>query len=136
MKLRLLGLLFCALPLLTFGQTYLYNQAVIATGKAPVAVVTGDFNCDGQLDLAVVNQTDNTVSVILSKPDGTFSSKVDYTVGFSPKAIVSGDFNGDGSLDLAVANSAGNTVSVLLGSASGTYQLWRTYRSDRGSRAR
>ena len=27
MKLRLLGLLFCALPLPTFGQTYLYNQA-------------------------------------------------------------------------------------------------------------
>jgi len=127
MKLRLLGLLFCALPPSTLGQTYLYNQAVIATGKAPVAVVTGDFNRDGQLDLAVVNQTDNTVSVILSKAGGTFASKVDYPVGTSPVAIVGGDFNGDGSLDLAVANGTGNTVSVLLGSANGTFSAQQTF---------
>ncbi len=127
MKLRLLGLLFCALPLSTLGQTYLYNQATLPTGKSPVAVVTGDFNRDGHFDLAVVNQTDNTVSVILGKADGTFSSKVDYPVGASPIAIVSGDFNGDGSIDLAVANSGDNTISVLLGSASGTFSAQQTF---------
>ena len=75
MKLALLGLLVCSLPLSTLGQTYLYNQAVIGTGQAPVAVVTDDFNRDGQLDFVVVNKTDNTVSIILSKTVGTFASK-------------------------------------------------------------
>jgi len=127
MKLALLGLLVCSLPLSTLGQTYLYNQAVIGTGQAPVAVVTDDFNRDGQLDFVVVNKTDNTVSIILSKTVGTFASKVDYSVGISPNAIVTGDFNGDGVLDLAVANSGDNTISVLLGSANGTFSVQQTY---------
>jgi hypothetical protein len=127
MKLRLLGFLLLALPVSAFGQTYLYNQAVIGTGKSPVAVVAGDFNRDGQLDLAVVNQNDNTVSVILSKTGGSFAPKVDYPVGASPVAIVSGDFNGDGSLDLAVVNGQDNTVSVLLGSASGSFSAQQPF---------
>jgi hypothetical protein len=39
MKLRLFRMLLLALPVSAFGQTYLYNQAVIGTGKSPVAVV-------------------------------------------------------------------------------------------------
>jgi hypothetical protein len=127
MKLRRFGILLLALPVSAFGQTYLYNQAVIGTGESPVAVVAGDFNGDGQLDLAVVNQNDNTVSVILSKTGGSFSSKVDYPVGASPVAIVSGDFNGDGSLDLAVVNSQDNTISILLGSANGLFSPQQTF---------
>jgi FG-GAP-like repeat/Abnormal spindle-like microcephaly-assoc'd, ASPM-SPD-2-Hydin len=127
MRFGLLGILFCALPLSAAGQTYLYNQAVLATGQAPAAVVTGDFNRDGHLDLAVVNRIDKTVSVILSKSDGTFASKVDYPVGAMPVAIVSGDFNQDGLVDLAVANSGDNTISVLLGLANGTFSAQQTY---------
>jgi hypothetical protein len=127
MKLRLFGMLLLALPLSAFAQTYLFNQAVIETGKSPVAVVAGDFNRDGQLDLAVVNQNDNTVSVILSKTDGSFASKVDYPVGASPVAIVSGDFNGDGSLDLAVINGQDNTISILFGSATGLFSPQQTF---------
>lgn len=127
MKLRLFGMLLLALSVTAFGQTYLYNQAVAGTGKSPVAVVAGDFNRDGQLDLAVVNQNDNTVSVILSTTGGSFASKVDYPVGASPVAIVSGDFNGDGSLDLAVVNSQDNTISTLLGSATGLFSPQQTF---------
>jgi hypothetical protein len=88
----LLGFLFglTALAPWVSAQTYLYNQAAVATGTKPVAVVAADLNGDGRLDLAVVNQTDNTVSVVLSKSDGSFASKVDYKVGAAPIAIVSG----------------------------------------------
>jgi uncharacterized protein (DUF2141 family) len=37
-----------------------------ATGTIPVSVAVGDFSGDGRLDLAVVNASDNTVSVLLS----------------------------------------------------------------------
>ena len=105
-----------------FAQTYLYNRADFPTGNGPTAAVTGDFNGDGKLDLAVVNRDDNTVSVLLGKPDGTFATKVDYPTGSSPKAIVAVDFNGYGKLDLAVVNQGGNTVSVLIGNGDGTFQ--------------
>jgi hypothetical protein len=127
MRSRLLALLLCAFPLSTLGQTYLYNQAVLGTGKSPIAAVTNDFNHDGQLDFAVANFSDNAISIILSKSGGSYASKVDYPVGVNPIAVVSGDFNGDGILDLAVANNGDKTISVLLGSASGTFSAQQTY---------
>ncbi len=82
----------------------------------------GDFNGDGKLDLAATNNTDNTVSVLLGKGDGTFQAHVDYATGASPKQVVVGDFNGDGNLDLAITNATSNTMSVLLGNGDGTFR--------------
>jgi hypothetical protein len=66
------------------AQTYLYNRATFATGNTPIAAVAVDFNGDGILDLAVVNQAANTVSVLLGKPAASFAAKVDYPVGNPP----------------------------------------------------
>jgi hypothetical protein len=124
---RTIGLLWgavVALALLVLpcsAQTYLYNRAIFPTGNTPVAAVAMDFNGDGQLDLAVVNQASNTVSVLLGKAGASFAPKVDYPVGDSPAAIVCADFNGDGKLDLAVVNSVSNNVSILLGNGDGTF---------------
>jgi hypothetical protein len=104
------------------AQTYFYSRATFATGNKPVAAVAEDFNGDGILDLAVVNQNDNTVSVLLGKADASFAPKVDYPVGEFPTAIVAADFNGDGKLDLAVVNSVSSTVSILLGNGDGTFE--------------
>jgi len=103
------------------AQSYFANRASYAAGVDPVAAVAADFNGDGRLDLAVVDQLDNTVSIFLGKPDSTFAPKVDYPVGTAPLAIVTADFNGDGKLDLAVVNSSANTVSILLGNGDGTF---------------
>ena len=105
-----------------WAQTYLYNQATFAAGNSPAAVITADLNGDGRLDLAVVNQTDITVSILLGKTDGTFQPQVTYPTGASPNAIFAADFNGDGHLDLAITNSQANTVSILLGNGDGTFQ--------------
>ena len=61
-----------------------------------MAAVAGDFNGDGIVDLAVVNQASNSISILLGKPAASFAAKVDYPVGNSPVAIVTADFNGDG----------------------------------------
>ncbi len=107
----------------------------------PEAIAVGDFNGDGRLDLAVVNEGNSTVAILMGNGDGTFQpavfySAVQYT---SPDAIVVGDFNGDGKLDLAVADEGSREtivypngtyqgidvqggVSVLLGNGDGTFQ--------------
>ena len=74
-------------------------------GTGPIAIVAGDFNGDGRTDLAVANDGDNAVSVLLGNGDGTFQTAGQPTRWEpSPYAIVAGDFNGDGRTDLAVAN--------------------------------
>jgi hypothetical protein len=109
------------------AQTYLYNQAGLGVGNKPVGIAVADFNSDGRLDVAVVNEGDNTVSILLSRPDGSFARKVDYKVGTAPVAIVSGDFNGDRIPDLAVINGQDNTVSLLIGVGNGTFKSQVTY---------
>jgi Bacterial Ig-like domain (group 3)/FG-GAP-like repeat/FG-GAP repeat len=96
-------------------------------GTNPQAVAVADFNGDGIPDLAVVNTTGNSVSILLGNGDGTFATAVTLTTGTSPYSIVAGDFNGDTKVDLAVTNSAANTVSVFLGNGDGTFSAVATH---------
>jgi hypothetical protein len=89
-------------------------------GTDPQAILTADFNGDTRLDIAVVNNDSNTVSVLLGNGNGTFQTLVNSTTGAGPRSLAVGDFNADGKLDLATAN-LGN-VSILLGNGNGTFQ--------------
>jgi hypothetical protein len=91
------------------------------------AIVTGDFNGDGKVDLVVANESSDNVSVFLSNGDGSFQPAVNYSVASLPWSVAVGDFNGDGKLDLAVVNQASNNVSVLLGNGDGTFRAAVNY---------
>jgi hypothetical protein len=97
-----------------------------AVGLRPIqgSGVVGDFNGDGKLDVAVANNFDDTVSVLLGNGDGTFQKQKVFPIGARPVGMVAADFNNDGKLDLAVANEdkGGNTFSVLLGNGDGTFK--------------
>ena len=90
-------------------------------GTQPLDVVTGDFNGDGRLDLAVTNSNSNSVSVLLGTASGTFGPASSFIVGSDPYALTATDIDGDGRLDLAVANRGSNTVSLLRGTGTGTF---------------
>jgi FG-GAP-like repeat len=45
----------------------------IPVGAVPYFTAIADFNKDGFADIAVTNNADNTVSILLGKGDGTFS---------------------------------------------------------------
>jgi len=83
--------------------------------------VTGDWNDDGHLDLAIADATLSAVTVVLGHGDGTFASPVQYPMGGSGGKIAAGDLNGDGHLDLVLATPSTNAVGVLLGKGDGTF---------------
>jgi hypothetical protein len=112
--------------LLGNGDGTFQPQVQYATGKEPDAVIVGDLNGDGKLDLAMVADTDSAVSILIGNGDGTFQPYVEYPAGAGANGVTTGDFNGDGVLDLAVTTSASGTdqepVSILLGRGDGSFQ--------------
>jgi type II secretory pathway component GspD/PulD (secretin) len=111
---------------ITGNPTGNFPRTDFSVGHSPNAVAVGDFNGDGKLDLAVANQGDNTVSILLGNGDGTFQSQATVATGLAPDAIVTGDFNADGKLDIAVANFTDNSISIFPGNGDGTFTAPRT----------
>jgi hypothetical protein len=103
------------------GTFTLANGSPIPLAQSALAVVAGDFNGDGNLDLALTVPIGNEVYILLGNGDGTFGAPTAIAVGNTPDAIVVGDFNNDGNLDLAIANMGDNTVTLLLGNGDGTF---------------
>ena len=91
------------------------------TDENPVSIATGDFDVDGDVDLATANQDGSTVSVLRGTAAGTFGGLVDTIVGAGPRAVAAGRFDGGSDLDLAVANFSADTVSVLVGGDGSTF---------------
>ena len=95
--------------------TFVTSPASPATGVQPAAIVAGDWNADGFIDLAVVNTGSNNVTVLMGNGDGTFFPTTNSpATGNRPHDLAIADFNGDGALDLAIPNEGDNTVTLLL----------------------
>jgi WD40 repeat protein len=77
------------------------------------AVVTGDFNGDGHLDLAIADLEDGETIVFLGNGTGKFVAGATAPT-FVPEFIGVGDFNGDGLPDLAIPDTAFGTTAILL----------------------
>jgi hypothetical protein len=88
----------------------------------PFLAAVGDFNGDGNPDLAVGDISSGTIRVLSGNGDGTFQVGAPFAAppAFSISFVV-GDFNGDGKLDLAGANG-NNSMALLLGNGDGTFQ--------------
>jgi hypothetical protein len=88
-----------------------------------VDVAIGDFNHDGNPDLAI-SSTFNQVAIFLGKGDGTFTGPTIYNLTFYVTGSVAvGDFNGDSKLDLAVVggDTLANGLAFLSGNGDGTF---------------
>jgi uncharacterized membrane protein len=119
--------LACAVVLLGNGDGTFAPPVSYPAGNFCSALAVGDFNNDGNLDLAVASIPNligtahkGQVSLLLGNGDGTFRSARSYSVGTNPSYVVASDLNRDGKLDLVVANDSGG-VSILLGDGGGEF---------------
>lgn len=97
-------------------------------GKGPSAIVTGDFNGDGNLDAAVANQLDGTVTILLGDGAGGFMPVVVSGIKGAPESLAAGSFSGAGALDdIAIGisedvdGSPRSAVVIMRGSTSGAF---------------
>jgi hypothetical protein len=99
-----------------------------SVGAKPFMVVVGDFNLDGNADLAVANNNDQDFTILLGDGTGGFSPGPGspYTLPGAPVSIATADLDGDGKPDIAVAMSNGQ-VSALSGTGLGGFGTAKNY---------
>jgi hypothetical protein len=99
----------------TFSQNVV---SIPSGGTYPVALAMADVNQDGEADMVVVNETSNSISVLLhSTTSSLFSGATPYASGgWAPRGIAVGDINSDGLPDIVVTTLGSNRVGILLNS--------------------
>jgi hypothetical protein len=110
------------------GHGKFQRRGIPQTSPNPTAITTGDFNGDGNLDLATTKGCGNggSLQVALGRGDGTFEQGPRYPSGSAPQGIASGDFNRDGIVDLAVDEDFLHRRWVWFGNGDGTFRFGLT----------
>jgi hypothetical protein len=93
----------------------------LTMGDHPVSVAIAHLNEDMKPDLAVANQDNSSVSVLMNLGNHAFKTPVTFDVGDYPASVIAPDLDHNGTADLAVANNGGHSVSVFHGNGDGTF---------------
>jgi uncharacterized protein (TIGR03437 family) len=106
------------------------QPSFLLTGPS-TALTAGDFNGDGNLDLATGDYSHSTVSILLGKGNGTFQSGSVYAAPSPTEALTVTDYNNDGIADILIGTGGptaigegedSGVIGVLLGNGDGTFQ--------------
>jgi len=104
------------------------NPANFPVGNEPRGMYAGDFDGDGDLDIASTSNP-NSIAVLLNNGDGTFAAPVSTTVQSDPIALFGADLDQDGDIDLVSGHNEPGTshLVVLKNDGYGGFTVFATY---------
>ena len=101
------------------GSATFAAPTTVPAGSQPGAMLAGEFNGDTDPELAVVNETGDTFSVLTGTgaAAATFNAPIPNSVGVGtgPRGIAAGKFDGDSDPDLALGNVTSDDVRIFHG---------------------
>jgi len=96
-----------------------------AAPARPTISAVGDFDRDGDIDIAATTDNPDRVSILRNNGDGTFQPGTAWGFntgsGSGPQDIAAMDWDADGDLDLIVVLQDINTLRVYLNNGSGSF---------------
>jgi hypothetical protein len=122
-----------AIAYLAFSAIYL--QPALSNHRTgllalPELIVAGDFNADGNLDLAVNVTGFDNVAIFLGDGKGGFILNGHIALDTLPKGLAAGDVDGDGHADLVSSTAWGYTLRILRGDGVGGFSSAQDIKGD------
>ncbi|HEV7734387.1 MAG TPA: FG-GAP-like repeat-containing protein [Candidatus Binatia bacterium] len=108
----------------TFHETQQFSNRTGGNQTRIYGAAASDFNDDGYLDLATVNEVSADVRVFLNHADGSNQfgpMRPPQEIGVEASPNETADFDNDGKTDMCVAAATSGTVSILLGAGNGSF---------------
>lgn len=102
------------------GAGGLAEATSVPVGGEPGWIAVGQYGGDGNLDLAVADESGG-VLILIGDGTGAFEPLPRIELGGSPRGIDAGDLDGDGRVDLVVGHDGDHRVDVLLGTGDGAF---------------
>ncbi len=94
-------------------------------GAIPTDIITGHFNQDAFIDLAIANNGSASSDIVLyfGKGNGDFEKGTRLRTGKNPISLVAEDFNKDGHPDLLALNGLGDSMTLFVSDKEGAYSM-------------
>ena len=129
MKTTRFSLLVCFAVCASFLNSADANHRT-GTLALPEEMVTGDFNGDGNLDVAVNVTGFDNIAIFLGDGAGGLNLIGHIATNTLPKGLAIADINRDGHLDLVEANTWGYTGLVYAGDGKGAFNVLKEVKGD------
>ncbi len=114
--------------------TFRDGPSLALAGGRPEALVVGDFNRDGNLDV-IVGSAGGAMLEFLGDGKGNLRANGNVAELGRIASVAVGHFTHDGNLDLVVSDFGSNSAVILLGSGSGSFQRAWSFQLPRRGRA-
>jgi hypothetical protein len=109
------------------GGWFLYGTAdtgflvPMPVGIRPNDHTEGDFNGDGQSDVAALRTDLNLLIIVMVHSDYTYEVMPPMPLSPIIDGVVTGDFDADGRVDLALTSTKSDVIEIRLGVGDGTF---------------
>ncbi len=108
------------------AQFVMQSEVAYAAGTQPSGVTAGDFDGDGDLDLATTVEGPDRIAVLINDGGGAYALGASSLLpaSSSPQDLIAGDLDNDGDIDLAVAvRDPQGSVLIMANGGTGTFVM-------------